>query len=346
MCQVPVHRRAVFLIASWFMVACALAGAQPSAGAEKPLFEFHSGFWLNLHHFLYAQARKTLPKQSAREVALTGSDTDELQRLSPADRVAWDRAVAYYSASIAERDLLFDDDLVAIKNALEDAETSADLEGAPIPKDLKDTLLKAAPIYRGHWWTQHNAQNRKWVSELEPLIAQHGAGIAQDLVRIYEEQWPQYPVRVDAVVYANWAGAYTSVAPTRPAISTSDPANQGAAALEILFHETSHGMMDKVSDAIRNAESDVNAHRTGPPYRAASLWHAVLFYTAGELVAERIPGYVPYAEKNGLWQRAWPAPIRKFIAQDWKPRMEGSSPLRASISKLVSDLSVPQPASP
>ena len=38
------------------------------------------------------------------------------------------------------------------------------------------------------------------------------------------------------------------------------------------------------------------------------LWHEVLFYTSGELVAKRIPGYVPYAEKNGLWARAWPGP--------------------------------------
>ncbi len=336
------HRRAiVLLLATCLLTADTLAKAQESAGADKPLFEFHSGFWINLHHFLYAQARKTLPIKSAREVALTVSDSDELLRLSSAERAAWNGSITYYATSIATRDLLFDDGLIAIKNALEDAESSADLAPAQIPKELKDALLKAAPIYRAHWWRQHDAENHKWMAESEPLVARYGAAISQDLVRIYEAPWPQFPVRVDAVVYANWAGAYTTIEPTRPAISTSDPANQGAAALEVLFHETSHGMMDKVTDAIRAAESDVNAHRTGAPYRAGSLWHAVLFYTAGEVVAERIHGSVPYAEKNGLWQRAWRPPIRVLLEQDWKPHIAGSVPLAASISRLVEDLSSP-----
>lgn len=340
------HRRAVVVLLAVLIVIPRLACGEGNPGTEKSLFEFHSGFWINLHHFLYVQARKALPKPSAREVALTAADAEELQHLSPADGAVWDKSVAYYAASIASRDLLFDDDLVTIKNALEDAETSTDLAQARIPSELKQALLKAAPIYRAHWWTQHDAQNHKWMAELEPLVARYGAAIAQDLVRIYEEPWPQYPVRVDAVVYANWAGAYTTVEPTRPAISTSNPANQGTAALEVLFHETSHGMIDKVTDAVRTAETDVNAHRTGAPYRSGTLWHAVLFYTAGELVAQRFAGYVPYAEKNGLWTRAWPSPVRELIERDWKPHMSGAAPLPASISKLVTDLSNPQPPGP
>ena len=34
------------------------------------------------------------------------------------------------------------------------------------------------------------------------------------------------------------------------------------------------------------------------------LWHAVLFYTSGELVAGLVPGYTSYADKNGLWHPA------------------------------------------
>src|SRR5713101_7738849 len=30
-----------------------------------PVFEFHSGFWTNLHHFLYQQARLKRPGESA-----------------------------------------------------------------------------------------------------------------------------------------------------------------------------------------------------------------------------------------------------------------------------------------
>ena len=140
------------------------------------------------------------------------------------------------------------------------------------------------------------------------------------------------------LVYANWAGAYTTISPTRPTISTTDPANQGTAALEIVFHETSHGMMEKVMNAMQAAEKAFNSQRTGKVFHAGSLWHAVLFYTAGQLVAEQVHGYTPYADKNGLWVRAWPDPNRKLIEQDWKPHMNGSVSLQQSLAKLVSDL--------
>jgi hypothetical protein len=127
------------------------------------------------------------------------------------------------------------------------------------------------------------------------------------------------------------------VRPTRPTISTADPANQGEAALEIVFHETSHGMMGKVMQVMRAAETDVNAHRTAA-FHPGSAWHAVLFYTAGELVKKQIPGYTPYADKNGLWIRAWPSPDRALIEQDWKPHMDDAIPLQRSLTKLMSDL--------
>lgn len=31
-----------------------------------PVFEFHSGFWVNLHHFLYHEARAPGGKRTAR----------------------------------------------------------------------------------------------------------------------------------------------------------------------------------------------------------------------------------------------------------------------------------------
>jgi hypothetical protein len=96
-------------------------------------------------------------------------------------------------------------------------------------------------------------------------------------------------------------------------------------------------MMDKVMDAMQSAETSLNARRSGTAFHAGSLWHAVLFYTAGELVAEQIPGYTPYAEKNGLWDRVWRSPDRSLIEQDWKPHMGGAVTLQQALTKLVSD---------
>lgn len=309
--------------------------------AQANLFEFHNGFWINLHHFLYRQAQLSEPQTGRHNLSLTKADSDELQQLSAQERNAWQDSVSYYTRALVKRDLLFDEELNQIKNDLEDAEASSDLANAKIPADLKAALLQAAPIYRKHWWARHNADNQDWIAHLEPLVQRYGSTLSAQLIRIYDEPWPGYPVRVDAVAYANWAGAYTTRDPTRPTISTTDSANQGTAALEVLFHETSHGMIGKVRDAINAAEADVNVHRPGAAFHSGPLWHAVLFYTTGKLVAEQFPGYIPYADKNGLWVRGWPSPIRSLIEEDWEPHMNGSVTLQQSLTKLVSDLASP-----
>lgn len=309
------------------------------------IFTFHSGVWVNLHHFLYLHALAATPQtqKGPHPSTLSKADAEELNRLSPKERASWDTAVSYYASSMIQRDLLFDRGMAAIKNQLEDSETSDDLADADIPSALKTVLLKAAPIYRKHWWPTHDAQNRQWIAQLQPLIDTHGEKIRSSLVKIYETPWPQQPVRVDAVVYANWAGAYTTLAPTRPTISTTDPTNQGPAALEIVFHESSHAMMDKLIDAINTAEEAAKARAAnGAIQFRRDLWHEVLFYTAGELGAEQIPGYIPYADKNGLWTRAWPGPDHALIEQDWKSHMDGTVGLEPALKKLIEDLASAQ----
>lgn len=330
-----------FLLLMCVTASACFAQPAPATGAADSLFDFHSEFWINLHHFLYRQAILDAPGKGPLPSPLTQSDLAQLQQLSPEERAKWETAVSYYKTSMVDRDLLFDQEMCAIKNTLEDADSSPDLANIQMSAELKQALLTAAPIYKKYWWTEHNTQNQQWVNQVKPLVKEFGPGISEALIRIYDSPWPQYPVRVDVVAYANWTGAYTTLEPTRSTISSTNPANQGTAALEVIFHETSHGMMDKVMDAFRVAEANVNAH--GGKYHTGSLWHAVLFYTAGELVAERVPGYVPYAEKNGLWTRVWTGPARSLIERDWQPHMNGHLTLSAAITSLVADIASTPP---
>jgi hypothetical protein len=334
----------VFYLAFCLGVNSVSCLAQPRSPKDETqsLFDFHSGFWINLHHFLYLEALSEKPQKGPHPAIVNKADAETLNSLSEEERVTWNAAVSYYASAVIQRDLLFDQNMGVIKNQLEDAEASTDLASADVPAALKAALLKAAPIYRKYWWTRHDAQNRKWIAQLQPLVGKYGEGLKNSLTRIYEAPWPGHPVRVDAAVYAGQFGAYTTDEPTRPTISTADPANQGNAALEIVFHETSHGMMDKVMDAMREAERKVDVSNQPKAFRTGTLWHAVLFYTAGELVAEQIPSYIPYADKNGLWVRAWPDPDRSLIEQDWKPHMTGAVGLQAALTKLVDDLAAAQ----
>jgi hypothetical protein len=306
---------------------------QSTASPTQHIFDFHSSFWVNLHHFLYLNALAEHPESARRPAVLSPDDQATLRALTPQERAAWDQAVAYYSHSIIQRDLLFDRDLAAMQFELEDEESSPDLADAQIPAELKAVLLKAAPIYRAHWWPAHDRKNRAWIANLTPLVAQYGDSLKNSLVKIYETPWPAGAIRVDAVVYANWAGAYTTIEPTRITIASGDSTNPGPGALETIFHESSHALMDKVQTAIEAA-----ARAQQPPYQPGKIWHAILFYTAGALVAQQFPGYVPFAEKAVLWKRAWPDPGRALIAQDWQPHIDGKIGLQPALTKLISDL--------
>lgn len=322
-----------------FLLPLLLAFALPiAAQPAQTIFDFHSNFWVNLHHFLYLEALSEHPEKARRPATLSPEDLASLHALMPQERAVWDQAVAYYANNMIQHDLLSNRDLAAMQFPLIDAESSPNLADAQLPPELKAILLQAAPIYRGHWWLRHDRQNRAWIAQLQPLIAKYGDGLKSSLATIYETPWQTEPIRVDAVIYANWAGAYTTIYPTRITIATSEPANPEAGALESVFHEGSHGMMEKVQNAIDSATKSVNAQHPDRNFAPGTIWHAVLFYTAGAVVAQRVPGYIPYADKNGLWKRAWPDPDRALIAQDWQPHIDGKTALQPALSKLIDDL--------
>jgi hypothetical protein len=328
--------RQTFLRFVVFAVMVTVSQSQDSTSHTSPIFEFHNGFWVNLHHFLFTAAQGSSAIVVRPQV--DPIDGKELDSLSGSERKAWNAALSYYASTLVHRDLLMDRDMEEIKNELENSENSSDLATAKISSELKSILLTAAPIYRKHWWPRHETVNRDWISILNPLLGRYGNLLTSELAKIYEVPWPEQPIRVDVVGYANWAGAYTTLYPTRPTISSLNAANQGTASLEIAFHEASHGMMTRVMDAIRGAEKEQAAqHRNA--FRDHGLWHEVLFYTSGELVAKLVPDYAPYADKNGLWDRAWPGADREALERDWKPHMQGSVALEAALAKLVSDLS-------
>src|SRR5215212_6693396 len=58
-------------------------------------FEFHSGFWLNLHHFLYEQALLRKRASGPAQTASWAASPDG--KLSPERQRLWDAALDYYA---------------------------------------------------------------------------------------------------------------------------------------------------------------------------------------------------------------------------------------------------------
>ena len=189
--------------------------------------------------------------------------------------------------------------------------------------DLVAALQEAAPIYRAHWWPQQDRENRAWMAAVTPLVRSMGSDLATQLARVYQQPWVPGRLRVDVVWYAGTQGSYTTLEPTHVTIASHDSRNQGLAAFEMLFHEASHTLADGVNDAIERHCRDL-----GKPI-PRDLWHALLFYTAGELVRREVAAsastrlrqaapssaegsasisaasHTPYAVRNGLDDHGW-----------------------------------------
>ncbi len=278
-------------------------------------FEFHSNFWVNLHHFLYEQATAD-PKP-------------------PPGPPEWETAVAYYRDKIAKLDLL-SREAEAINNILADIPNTASLDKSGLDPQLMEVLTKAAPVYRGRWWLEHDRMNRVWIAAITPRITKYAATLRQELSAAYATAWPSAPIHVDVAESANWSGAYTTLFPTHITISSVNPGNQGDSGLEILFHESSHALIANVNSAL---SAEVRAeHKL---FKRRDFWHALLFYTTGEIVRRHIDGYTPYAFKNGLYERSWEG-VPEILDRDWKPYLDGKVDLATAVRKLVADYGIPQ----
>ena len=310
------------------------AGARRATAAQleaRPgLFEFRSGFWLNLHHALY---REAVVRQRGRgEPAGAELDGEE--------RRAWDAAVDHYVAQLVERSLLFDIGMVETKNRLAELGGAPSLSGAGLEPELAAVLESAAPIYRARLWPRHDPANRAFIEHVGPLAAAH-ADLARELAAAYREPWPEEPVAVDVSVYAGWAGAYTTLRPLHLTIAASDPRHRGEAALEILFHEASHGLVGTIQEAL---ERELRARDKLLP--RDDRWHALLFYTTGELVRRRLPGYAPYAEAQGLWREGPWGAMLPALREHWQPYVDGKVDFETAIARLVGGLPETPPPGP
>jgi hypothetical protein len=292
----------------------AIATMRPAA-QSKALFAFHSNPWLNLHHFARVSARGG--------PAPTGLSEEESRQ--------WTAGVEFYKP-YAARDLLRDDGMVDIKSALRGAEGKTSLDAIKINAGLKATIERLMPIYQKHWWREHDRVNRAWIAAVQPLLERHGTALSQALTRTYDTTWPSTPVPVDLSVTAGPAGAYTTGPPTHVTISSSDPSYQGRAALEMLFHESSHSPVSDLFERVRQVASEQKV--SVPP----QLWHAVLFYTAGELTTRELNAHgIAYTQYAGpdLYTNLCGVGCRERIAEYWTPRIDGKRSIAESLAALV-----------
>ena len=303
-------------------VAC--PAQEPLDDSPPPLFQAQSAFWINLHHFLYGEA------------LTSRRDPEHASGLSGANAESWRTALALYRESWCTRDLLFDTELLAADWTLAQLAGDGDPLDVELPPDLGATLAAVAPLYREHFWREHDRANQAFWSSIEEVLEQHGRALAQRIATTYGAPWPAQPVRVDLLAYANWAGAYTSSGPAHVRIASADRRVETVAErIEVLFHEASHLVLGRRGPVVAAIVAASRELERPPP---EDLWHAILFDTTGVLVREALElgaEFVPYVERVGLWRRGrWPA-YREALAHAWRPYLAGERPLEASVRAVV-----------
>jgi hypothetical protein len=280
------------------------------------LFTFQNNFWVNLHQFLHAEAVR---KAAGKAIQMDAALVDEY-------------------AALGKKNPIFDAELVKINDAL--AQVAGDSLPDSIDPAVAATLKRAAPIFRERFWPQHRATNEKWIAAIRPRVDRLAPSLTAKLAAAYHTTWPDKPVLVDVTHDAGPVDAYTTDSgPSgfagHTTISSAAEWSHDEMAIEIVFHEASH----TVDASIIKAVSD-EAGRQG--VRATrNLWHAIIFYTAGELVRRELgmvgdSHYMPYAYRYDVYSKGMDKE-RVALEKDWHPWLDGRATFEDALRALVKD---------
>jgi len=240
-----------------------------------------SNFWVSLHEtLLHATQIGPVPEPAG---------------MTEDDRRTWHEALAFYESEFEGRSALHNEEMMRIGWELS-CSTEAELS-SNLPAALAQALQRVAPVYREYFWPFHDRAAQLWIAVGEALLS----ATAEELIAAHEAAYGVpfvEQVRVDVTPYAGRFGGYTTTwndhVHTR--VSCLDPGQQGFASLEILFHEPSHAIVGPSFGVIGPQIQEIE-QRLGV-VAPQSLWHAILFYTSGELtrraLARRGVTYEPF----------------------------------------------------
>lgn len=314
-----------------------LLGAKTAPLFESRYYTFYSSPRLNAHLFLYSRALAVKQAQLPHDSLLSRAAGDKLKALSSAHRTTLVAALRFYRDSLLSKDLLFD----SLMRQFEDGLAAGGCRYHPREAwqvEATRHLDAFQPLFEKLWWPAIDSLNRTWLVQVKPQISALEARMVPELQRVFRTPLPDAKIRVDLVCDATWAGAYSYREMfSHVMLSSVHASNQGALAAEVLFHETSHFLADRLSNQI------VIAVGAREPKQCRALWHNMLFYTTGFLMEREYrlkwQKFEPFYVHEKFEQRfpefqATVAACKQF----WDPYLNGDITMEASVKLIVDRL--------
>lgn len=275
-----------------------------------------------MHHALYRWGIAGPWADVSRLPPTVRVQSEDLEIIGPEGGLGrWGQPVSYYHLNMAGRDMLFDEDMVALRDCLSVGGSACDLIGE-VDRETLRFLDVYEDLYRQLFWRRHDLVNRHWIAEQLALLERFEDEMAERVTAAYGGAWPAGRSRVDVSFYANEDGGYTT-SDGHIVVSSNEIGNQGHMGLELLFHEASHGatLETPLRAAIDRSFAALDAE---PP---PGLWHLIIFYTAGHItrqVLDEADVEYPetFAEFSGLWDRyPYHERVNEILDAHWAPAL-------------------------
>ncbi len=280
-------------------IALCLLLVSTSAFSRKPVlleskyFSFQSSKQLNAHLYLYNRALGCKFTKKPNDSLAFYAFKDKYSVLNAKGAQELNTIIMYYRDSLVTKDLLFDNTMSEFSDYLSDEGKSKIKLNLKWQADALEALKKFQPYFTKLYWAGIDSANKAWLNSYKDQIIKMETTFVPELEKIYQTKLPSEKIRIDLTCYATWAGAYSFKNGFEHIIYSSvSKSNQGDLAAEVIFHETSHFLADKLQERIAELSKNEAAKKTG------NMWHSIIFYTTGFVMEKQFKQqwkkYEPY----------------------------------------------------
>lgn len=298
---------------------------------KSKYFIFQGDPQLNAHLMLYNRSMSVKYKKVPDDSLAFSAFRDKIKMIKSVDVPALNEALKFYRDSLLSKDLLFD----SLMRDFSDQLVKTSFDPVKWQRNAYKNLKAFMPFFDKNYWPGIQAANKAWITTHKAHISRLETIVVPELERIYQMQLPESKVLVDLTCYATWAGAYSfNDSFCHVVFSSTNTANQGDMGVETVFHESSHFLVDKLSNALAAASRGKDVKKT------INLWHNMIFYTTATVLGKQAEKekkkFTPYYVHMRFEDKFpdFKASI-EACRQYWDPYIAGTMSFEEAVTSIV-----------